>query len=364
MKKTTILIIILSIIIIVSIITIFSLNKNTSLSPKNLEKCNTLAYNGKDKINLVFFSSEEQAKKYSDFLLTIPPFNKNQFNFYYIDSYKPECELYKDIAILCYSKELIKKASSCPNDYIIVLEEKPKNIRSSAYMNVMSLNSNHQLTVFPHEFGHALANFADEYTPAKLPKSSQNCVADCKSFDEFSEECFQGCSKSNYYRSVDNGIMRTLNSNTYGKFDELLIQEKINKNTNKLTGLAIDSKTDCSKEKYYLIEGNLNNDEITILEKSIEQGCSGENGAGNFDYNLILEDSTNYNGEFNPELIFTDAQEETQEYIKGEIFDSNINFLLKIPFIENSKTLEINKDDQLISQINLQDADAQPCKTK
>ena len=232
-------------------------------------------------------------------------------------------------------------------------------------MNVMSLNSNHELTVFAHEFGHTFVNLAEEYTPAKIPSGSRNCVSDCSKFGEKAEGCYGGCSKEDYYRSVNNGIMRSLYSNNYGTFDEFLLQEKINKNTNMLTGLAIASDNiDCSKNKYYLIEGNYKENKINLIEKSIEQGCPGNNGAGNFNYNLILEDNSQFSGEFNPELIFTDVQEETQNQINGQTFDSNINFILKVPFIENSKTLEISRDNQILSQINLQGEDAIPCKIK
>ena len=46
------------------------LNLNPTLSPQtqNLEKCNNLIYNGDDKINIVLFSIEEQAKEYSNYL--------------------------------------------------------------------------------------------------------------------------------------------------------------------------------------------------------------------------------------------------------------------------------------------------------
>ena len=361
--------IIISILIIIIIASIIFFN-TANFSPKQaeiLENCKTLIYNGEDKINIVFFSPKEQTKKYSNFLLATPPFDKNKdaFNFYYIADYSPACELYQGIAILCYSKELIKKASSCPNDYIVVLEDSPQNLRSSAYMNVMSLNINHPLSVFAHEFGHAFVNFAEEYVPAKIPSGSKNCVSKCGKFEPITDECFQGCSEEDYYRSIENGIMRTLLSKEYGKFDENLIQEKINEQSLKITGFAIDpDDVDCSQENYYLIEGKYGQ-EISILERSIEAGCVGENGAGGFAFNLILDDNSILtSGEFNPELIFTDSQNENQEQIQGEIYNSDITFLLKIPIIENSKTLEIIKDEQKISEINLEDMDARPCKIK
>ncbi|MFA4953273.1 MAG: hypothetical protein WC584_03550 [Candidatus Pacearchaeota archaeon] len=357
-------------ILAVPIFLIVFLNLNPTLSPQkqNLEECKTLSYNGENKINLVLFSSKEQAEKYSDYLLTISPFDKNKdaFNFYYIDSHSPQCELYKGIAILCYSKELIKKASSCPNDYIIILKDMDSNIRSSSYMNVMSLNLNHLLSVFPHEFGHAFAILAEEYTPAEIPKTSKNCQPSCDNF-EIKDGCFQGCSNEDYYRSIENGIMRTLYSNNYGIFNEKLILDKITKNANsKITGFALENLgVDCTKESYLLIEGTYNKEETKILDKSIEQGCIGTNGNGFFEYKIIMKDNSILaEGNFNPELIFTDAQEQDQEQINGETFISDKPFLLKIPVIENSKSLEISKDNQIVSEINLQNIGKEFCKIK
>jgi len=368
-KKTLVITLIVIILATVLIITLTKINEKT-LSPQTqiLEECKTLNYNGEDKISIVFFSSKELAKEYSDFLLTITPFkeNPNAFNFFYIDDYSPECELYKDIAVLCQEKELIKKASSCPNDYIVVLKDLDSNIRSSAYMNVMSLNSNHQLSVFPHELGHALANLAEEYAPANIPRNSENCQSSCDEFD-INDGCFLGCSKSNYYRSINSGIMRTLSSSNYGIFDERIILEKIFKKTGShLTGLAIEENIiSCTDKNYLLIEGILNLDNIEIIDKSVETGCLGTNGAGDFSYNLILEDNSILtSGEFNPELIFTDSQEENQEYIDGETFISDQPFLLKIPIIKNSKTLEISKEGETLSEINLQNIGNQFCKIK
>lgn len=110
-----------------------------------LEKCKTLKFNGDDRVDVVFMSDEKTAEKYINALLEEKPYseNKEAFNFYVIEDYKPDCEIYKEIAILCYSRELIRKAASCPNDYIVVVKEEKPQIRSSAYMNVISLNSNH-----------------------------------------------------------------------------------------------------------------------------------------------------------------------------------------------------------------------------
>jgi len=138
------------------------------------EGCKVLQEEGTGKINILFFSDQKTSIKYAGILLRTIPFNENSknLNFYYIDdkSFTPKCELYKKVATLCYSKELIKKAAECPNDIIVVLDdEKDKKIRRSAYLNVMSINTKDNPIVLVHEMGHVFANLAEEYITGQIP---------------------------------------------------------------------------------------------------------------------------------------------------------------------------------------------------
>lgn len=360
MKRATFIIIsvILLLVIIISIFLIY--NPKPSSSPK-IEECKTISYYPNAGINLVFLSDKNTAEKYEEALLEISPFKENpsSLNFYYVD-YKPECELYQGIALLCYSQKNIKKASSCPNDIIIAVQEKPSNIRSSSYMQMLSLNSISAKTVFAHELAHSLANLAEEYTPASIPRKSRNCQKEC-SF-EIKDGCWQGCSDSSYYRSIDRGIMRTLSSSDFGKFDSSIIEEIIKKPAASITGKAAQNLEDCENKRYYLIQGEFSNAQIKIQEKSIEQGCPGTNGNGGFQYNLILEDSSSYSGNFNPEFIFTDIQDENLDEISGEVYQSDKPFILKIPVVETAESLEISSDGIKLAEINLKDISRMPCK--
>ncbi|MFH1307745.1 MAG: hypothetical protein ABIH72_02750 [archaeon] len=361
-KKVTILILILAVVIVTILIILSITSPQFSPSNSNLEECKTLEYNGENKINIVFFSDKQTAQKYSDYFLEISPFNqnKNSFNFFYIDSYIPKCELYKGIAILCYSNELIKKASSCPNDYIVVIRDEEQKIRSSAYMNVMSLNSRYPLAVFPHEFGHAFLTLAEEYVPASLPDNPKNCFQNCEEFT-IKEGCYQGCSESNYFRSIDNGIMRTLNSESFGNFNEQLFESKIN-SLSKITAAAVQEFIDCTNQKYFLIKGQIISNEITILEKTIETGCVGGNGAGSFNFTIIKTTGEEIQGsDFNPGEVFTDSYFEQE--LSGEIIPYEI-FILKVQIIENPKSLEIYKAGEKISEINLEEIGSYPCKNE
>ncbi len=227
MKKA---VIISTIIIVISLGTLFYFYyfNNPNYSELN---CQTLIESGipEENINIVFFTDgigKEELNTYINEILSTPPFseNKEKFNFYYINT-QIECEL-KYSAILCYSRELIKKSSACPNDFIAVISKKDPSIRSSAYLNVMSINSALAPTVIVHEFGHVFANLADEYIPANIPFGSKNCKSNCENFNGIGN-CFQGCSESDYSRSSYASIMRTLKSNSFEEFNEELINQKI-----------------------------------------------------------------------------------------------------------------------------------------
>ena len=349
------LVIIGGILVIILIATLFSLKnpKVPGTSPStSLEECKTLAFKGDEKINIVFFAEKKEAEKYKNFFLTIKPFDKNanEFNFFYIDNYAPKCEIYKGIALLCYNKELVKKASSCPNDILVVVKEENSKIRSSAYMNVISLNSKLQTSVFPHEFAHVFANLAEEYVPAELPRSAKNCQKNCDNFN-IKDGCFDGCSKNNYYRSINDGLMKTLYSKNFGLFNEFLIEQRIKRQSG-ITGKVVKENTNCAEEKYYLIEASYNAEgNVVLLSKSIENGCFNGNGYGEYFY------STNDNiqiGNFNPKFIFTDIQNEEQTSIEGEVFinDNDKIFLLKLP-VDERITILIIKDEINVKKVTV-----------
>lgn len=364
MKKGVAITLAVVLVVVLGVIIFITIKRSApSQSPisTTLEECQTIYYNGESGVNVVIMSDAKTAKTYADNLLSLPPFSdsKDAFNFYAITDYTPQCELYKGIALLCYSPELIKKAASCPSDYIIVIKEEEAKIRSSAYMNVISLNSKLQKTVLAHEFGHAFANLADEYTPSQIPKGSENCAKDCESFGG---GCFKGCSTDDYYRSIEAGLMRTLSVSTFGKFNEELISKRIStQSAQTITASAIAEPVNCENEMYYLIEGNYTSSNMTVLSKSIEQGCLGSNGIGPFNYTIILNDnSRQFQGEFNAELIFTDTQAE-EESINGETQGKEGIFLLKIPVVENAKSLELSTETMKV-EVSLGERGARPCE--
>ncbi|MAG27997.1 hypothetical protein CMI47_20925 [Candidatus Pacearchaeota archaeon] len=365
MRNTSVIIIIsILLLIIIATIILISLPQEEELPSPQLEECQTLSYNSESAINLVFFAPKEQAQKYYDSLLQFSPMKENaqEFNAFYISDYIPECELYKGIALLCYSNDLVKKAASCPADYIITIRQEEPSIRSSSYLNVMSINSAYTTSVLAHEFGHAFANLAEEYVPASLPRGQKNCVKTCDSFQSETNGCFDGCSQSNYKRSISSGIMRTLSSNTFGIFDESLISERISSHQSKVTASAISDPRDCSQEKYYSITFQLTNGIFSLTNKSIESGCQPTSGFGPSSYQIIKNSQVLSTNDINPLIIFTDLPDETSLDLSGETLDYEGPVVLTTPAIPIDEIKIFDSDSKELISVNLNDIDSRPCK--
>ncbi|MEM4330456.1 MAG: M64 family metallopeptidase [Candidatus Pacearchaeota archaeon] len=359
------------IIILLSIVLSLRLNNaklNLSTPPSDAS-CKILQFSNKEAVDILFFSDKEKAKEYVDYLLSIEPFKsyKDAFNFYYIDDYKPLCEIYKDIALLCNSKEIIKKASVCPYDYIVVLQNAESNIRSSSYNNIMSLNLLHPISVFSHEFGHAFASLDDEYVPASLSFFSKNCGKSCSKFEKVTKECYKGCSKEDYFRSVENGIMKTLSSNNYGTFNKRIIESLLQKKSVKISGSAIkEQKEKCVNMNYYIISAKAENGNLKVLSKEIERGCFPDYATeGLYSYTMQNKEGEKINTEKINDLfrIFSDEVEENKKLSGGALDVNETKIYLVFPYIKEAEKLTIEDiEGNKITEIQLGDKLNKACK--
>ncbi len=368
-RKTFILLLIGATIFLITATLSVLVAKEAPLSPTqaSLETCNTLKYNGENKEDLLFFADEKTSQSYADFLFQRQPFNEREkdFNVYYISNYQPTCQLYKGIALYCPSKELTEKASSCPHDFIIVIEKRPSDIRSSAHLNVASINKALSKTVLIHEIGH-LFGLDEEYNAGYTPSLlSPNCKISCDKFGQYKDSCYQECASPSFYRSVENGVMRTLSPdddlNPYGDFNNEVISSKIIEHQRPITGLAISTTEECSQQSYILIEAIYQDGEIIVLSKEKRQGCPSGNNGGLLYYvikdssGIIIEKKT-----FNPQFIFTDIQ---QEILTGQTYNVENSFYLAIPNIQQAQTIEFfDENNQNIGGESLNDFGSSPCK--
>lgn len=299
-------------------------------------ECTPLSYQGPDALNVVFVASKSDAERYKGYFLAKPPYSEpeTRINFYYLDSARTPstCTLYKDIALFCYSDALLKEASACPHDAIIVLADYPLEIRSSMYKNVLSLNRNHPPEeVLRHELGH-LFGLAEEYVGASLPPRQQNCKAECDKFQTATDGCFEGCSKASFMRSIDEGVMRTLSSSEYGIYDTVLIRNALQKAQEKktlVTSNVVRADSSCDSQTYTLLEIDGAQIPWSIISREDVKGCP--SGELSTEYALSItnpEEGILTKTSFAGNTLFTDAPGTDQ--IQGEVYTES-RFWVEIP---------------------------------
>lgn len=328
------------------------------------ELCKTVEYNGEDRIDLLFISTEEEARRYTEVLLGAEPYKskRNYFNSRVIENKDVECNDYQGKAILCNTLEVQNLAKQCPYDYISVVKEKPANIRSSAYANIISLNSAHEDSVFLHEMGHAFANLAEEYGGAKVPSGAKNCVSSCNKFNGPIDSCEVECSESNLVRSIPVGIMRTLANPDYGIYNDALIEKILEKNKPKdsvVTGNQINDLASCNNPLVKIIIENKDQKITAKSDNILEKGCFAPDKVGEG----ALCIGNDLNKVCYPDVIFTDRQDiQTQETLDGETLSYQEETIFYINQDSNNPFVDVTLNGELVSTINTAQAGATACK--
>ncbi len=336
------------------------ISKNKELSPTelNTDKCEQVIYNGGGRMNLLFISSKQDAIAYSELMFNTEPYKtyKNYFNIHRIDG-NPECESYKGIAILCNTKAVKELERNCPHDYTIVVKDESQHIRSSAYANRLSLNRNVEQSVFIHELGH-LFNLAEEYlSNSPPPRGSKNCQASCDKFGDLANSCSQECSQSSLYRSIGNGVMRSLLTTEYGAFNKDLISKALEKKKPSdltITGNQISNPSLCSETSYTEIkisDGDLSKAEST---NELIKGCIPTKSFLDTDKGVTCFNEHCYN----LENVFTETQTKGEQILSGEIFEAPKISTIAVPL---TKEIIVSQNGQQIATISTAQAGATAC---
>ncbi|MEK6908602.1 MAG: hypothetical protein AABX23_00945 [Nanoarchaeota archaeon] len=348
---------------ILAVILVFSylnIQQESSLAPteKSDEQCKKIEYNGQDRIDLLFISSEEDARYYTEYLFTVEPYKtyRSYFNINVLEE-EAQCDYYKDIALLCYTDQVLDLAKQCEHDYVIILKEDSPQIRSSAYGKIISLNKgDHENSVLIHELGHALGNLAEEYNGAKIPQGSKNCQKICTGFKGPVDACTQECSDGEHFRSIPMGVMRSLITDNYGVYNIALLTELFEKNKPKdttITGNQISERTICNK-KVQSIEVYQSSQRIDVKTNNIlEDACIPDKGLSG---SLCVGNICNIN------LLFTDSQGVNDETLSGETFTPERPLRFYIEQNTRSPLVEITFDNQVIETINTAEAGVTACQ--
>ncbi len=243
---------IIIIMITLAVIVYFNINPNLKKSPDS--NCITIQENPKS-LNIVFLSY--QYKSQDEFLASakeyingkagfanIEPFKSNmdQLSFYAVYTTSMACSTTQG-TLICDDYISKRSASKCPNDYIFVLGDINSfvdalvPIRSSAYLNLGSINTADNQFVVLHEFAHLFGHLVDEYVDEVSYKSlninnAPNCDdSKCTKWSDFNNtQCLKGCSLSTFYRSQDYTIMRNyFKSNSFGVYNEWLLNQSLHR---------------------------------------------------------------------------------------------------------------------------------------
>jgi hypothetical protein len=199
--------------------------------------------NPADKLDIVFVGDgytdlgqfESDVRKHSAQILETEPFksNKNKINVHFVNKLTSiGCSIYGDRCVICDSKKSAELASLCPNDKIIELYNSDR-WAGCATLNGDAAASSKYPFISLHEFGHSFGGLWDEYSYGGNgvdTTGSPNCdsSSSCSKWSNNGNGCFLGCTSDNFYRSVDNGIMRTSGSNTFGTLDESILSRLLN----------------------------------------------------------------------------------------------------------------------------------------
>ena len=213
-----------------------------------------------------------------------------------------------------------------------------------------------------HEFGHAFGNLAEEYVPANLPRGAKNCVASCDKFNAPTDSCDLECSKTNFYRSIRAGVMRTLTTSDYGQYNIHLLKKLLEKNKPEdisITGQQIKEYNGCKNKQVVIVEGTQTEDGSVSLDSPTEllQGCSPDNsGTGS-------ETITAGSGEesYSVKTMFTDVQ--NGEILTGSL-ESPTELVFSTPFTSNENAIILTDTEtgEIISQTTLEQAGATACR--
>ena len=233
---------------------------NFTIKASAQPQCVDVISNGSptDKLDIVFvgsdYSENEKTKFISDVnahmqqILSVYPFStyKNRINIHRIDAFRDlGCKRLESIPrlIICDPNQVKNLADSCPHDQIIVLENSNDwgGCGGNIYdKDTWDTNICVAASAYPwitlHEFSHSFGKLWDEYSfgydgPVEAIDSSPNCASDsnCYKWNNIvGAGCFQGCSFSNAYRSIIQGIMSTAYATNYGPVSEKHLIELLN----------------------------------------------------------------------------------------------------------------------------------------
>tara|TARA_Y100000310_G_scaffold237425_1_gene240714 strand:+ start:4302 stop:5954 length:1653 start_codon:yes stop_codon:yes gene_type:complete len=289
-----------------------------------------------------------------DSLLTLEPFktHKDRFSFTLVDSgqdlecstdCKPNSRL-----ICCDDRKVVEEASRCEHDSVAVLVSDDRLCGSaSTYAKVCAKNKNAKL-IFAHELGHSFAGLSDEYVyrdKGFKEGDSVNCASSgCDKWSGISPGCYEGCTYSDGYRSVDeNSLMYTY----YPEFNQVS-QIHIDK---VIRGFSSEEVSGEAPDRSYLVnleykDGGLSIDSVAI--KPIKSGRISKES----EYSAVLL-GVDGNKLFETGLDLPFINLPLPNISDGPLEAEEFTYSAILPEFVESGSLEIRKDGESVAAVEL-----------
>jgi hypothetical protein len=239
--------------------------------------------NYEDSINIIFLGTEYEdieefrldSERFMENFLSVVPHSeyKDRFNFFRIEDFENYGCKYED-AVICNPQTVQRAATKCPGqDMNIVLVSRNKvdnffkHLRSSAWLNLVSLNSADDPLVLSHEAAHVLYDFADEYVyGGAITWDAPNCDSEKETCPKFSvvegSECLVGCVNEGNSRPAEYDIMSNYwKSDRYELYNEWWIGEYLEEHTaESKSNFETDGDPVESPRDVYIVEGDCSAD--------------------------------------------------------------------------------------------------------
>jgi hypothetical protein len=323
--------------------------------------CMNLVNSGppEDRINLVFLGSgyKDMTKFKNDILKNFEPFksNKGRFNVYFVNESVDlgcnlNCEGVNRMAC-CNDNKVVETASQCPANQIIVLIDTNQFCgTSSFYAKVCSYYKSP--IVLMHEFGHTFGGLGDEETDPNYAKKFSasdinfpNCdKPGCKKWESITQECWQGCSLSSFYRPTKDKCIMYTYVNEFDPVDITHLENLMRDYGQSSTEPQVLAKSAPPLDKSYFMNINYNNGKISLNNiysssgtfKMPDRKIDKEfyNGRLFSFENKLIE---NFTFEI-PRMIWPPMNEEGNN--SSPILKDNLNYTLAVPYSDEGKKFE------------------------
>jgi hypothetical protein len=284
--------------------------------------------------------------------------NGNEFSFSLVNTKKDlECEidcLGIDSAVCCSNEIVIEEASQCHFDSVIVLLNDNRFCASSSGYAKVCAKDSLAGGALAHEIGHTFGGLADEYVykdafgDYEIPEdyiSRVNCDSECNRWKEYTDECYEGCTSSSFYRSSETSLMRSVNEDEFNEVSRNHMTELIFNH-----GISERENVELGARSYFVdLSYSDGKFEIgDIYTKQVKAGFLVKRS----DYSVSIK---NEKGEelYRKNIDVPLVEFPVGDFSKVPLVHESIDTSFLVPYFEQGFSLEFIKDEEVLADASL-----------